>query len=105
MHPEHAPPTPDAPRTPAARKRAQRPAPADASLRAILTAVRALLRSKHSVSLPAQGIDLMFDLGVVVRCRSCRVNWTVGRRQFPVAAWWSCPRGCRPAGEAAGHSG
>jgi hypothetical protein len=61
----------------------------------ILTAVKTLLRGRKAVSLPEQGIDLLFDEGVIARCRACRLSWEVKRAQFSSPGWWSCPSGCR----------
>lgn len=63
----------------------------------ILTAVKTLLRGRKDVSLPDHGIDLLFDGGVLARCRACRVSWEVKRSQFSALGWWSCPSGCRPS--------
>jgi len=63
----------------------------------ILAAVKTLLRGRKGISLPEQGIDLVFDAGVVARCRACRLCWEVKRSQFSTLGWWSCPSGCRPA--------
>jgi hypothetical protein len=60
----------------------------------ILETVRMVLRGREMRELPAYGINITFDDGVVVTCRVCRTSWGVGRRQFTTAAWWSCPRGC-----------
>jgi hypothetical protein len=74
----------------------------------ILAAVKKLLRGRQDVSLPEQGIDLLFDAGVIARCRFCRLSWEVKRSQFASAGWWNCPSGCRPRSESAskdvGHS-
>jgi hypothetical protein len=65
------------------------------SITPILTAVKTLLRGRKDVSLPEQGIDLLFDEGVIARCRVCRLSWEVKRAQFSSPGWWSCPSGCR----------
>ena len=65
------------------------------SITPILTAVKTLLRGRKDVSLPEQGIDLLFDEGVIARCRVCRLSWEVKRAQFASPGWWSCPSGCR----------
>jgi hypothetical protein len=69
----------------------------------ILAAVKKLLRGRQDVALPEQGIDLLFDAGVVARCRLCRLSWEVKRSQFSCAGWWSCPSGCRPRRESASN--
>ena len=74
-------------------KRKSNAAPAIAP---ILDAVNHLLAGQHPVMLPRQGIDLLFDSGVVARCRTCGLSWTVKPTQFSSIAWWSCPSGCRP---------
>jgi len=61
----------------------------------ILAAVKTLLRGRNDVCLPDQGIDLLFDEGVIARCRFCRLSWEVKRSQFSAPGWWSCPSGCR----------
>ncbi len=61
----------------------------------ILAAVKTLLRGRQDVPLPDQGIDLLFDGGVIARCRDCRLSWEVKRSQFSAPGWWSCPSGCR----------
>lgn len=61
----------------------------------ILAAVKTLLRGRKEIPLPEHGIDLLFDDGVVARCRSCRLSWEVKRSQFSSLGWWSCPSGCR----------
>lgn len=61
----------------------------------ILAAVKSLLRGRQDVPLPDQGIDLLFDDGVIARCRDCRLSWQVKRSQFSSPGWWSCPSGCR----------
>jgi hypothetical protein len=66
-----------------------------ADLSAILAGVKTLLRGKETVTLPAAGLDLLFDDGVVARCRVCRLSWRVSRSQFSSPGWWSCPGGCR----------
>jgi len=63
----------------------------------ILAAVKRLLRGRTDVQLPEQGIDLLFDAGVVARCRACQLAWEVKRSQFSSLGWWSCPSGCRTA--------
>jgi hypothetical protein len=63
----------------------------------ILEAVNSVLRGQHYVALPRQGIDLLFDSGVVARCRTCELSWTVTPTQFSSIGWWSCPSGCRPS--------
>lgn len=70
------------------------------SIAPILAGVKTLLRGRRDVSLPDQGIDLLFDGGVVARCRACRLLWEVKRSQFASLGWWSCPSGCRPSGAA-----
>jgi hypothetical protein len=74
----------------------QRPASAQpgASPDIILETVRMVLRGREMRELPAYGINIAFDDGVLATCRVCRTSWGVGRRQFTAAAWWSCPRGC-----------
>ena len=67
-------------------------------LAVILAGVKALLRARTSVSLPDQGIDLLFDAGVVARCRSCGVSWEVKRTQYSALGWWTCPSGCSRPG-------
>jgi hypothetical protein len=69
-------------------------------LAAILAGVKAVLRARGIVSLPDQGIDLLFDGGVVARCRTCRVAWEVKRTQYSAPGWWACPSGCRRPGSA-----
>ena len=64
-------------------------------LQIILAGVKTLLRSRGSVTLVAAGLDLVFDAGVVARCRACGLSWRVSRNQFGSAGWWSCPSGCR----------
>ena len=61
----------------------------------ILAAVRTVLRGRTSVTLPEHGLDVLFDGGIVARCRSCRVCWEVKRSQFKLPGWWACPSGCR----------
>lgn len=63
----------------------------------ILGAVKTLLRNRHSVSLPDLAIDLLFDQGVVARCRECGLSWEVKRTQFSLPGWWTCPSGCSPS--------
>ena len=63
----------------------------------ILAAVESLLRGRQNVPLPRQGIDLLFDAGVVARCRACELSWPVKHTQFSSIAWWSCPSGCQPS--------
>jgi hypothetical protein len=74
----------------------------------ILVAVKRLLRGGQDISLPEQGIDLLFDAGVIARCRVCRLSWEVKRSQFSSPGWWSCPSGCRTrnasASKAATHT-
>lgn len=65
------------------------------SITPILTAVKTLLRGRTDVLLPDQGIDLLFDDGVIARCRECRLSWEVKRSNFRSPGWWSCPSGCR----------
>jgi len=67
----------------------------------ILAAVKTLLRGRQDVPLPDQGIDLLFDGGVIARCRDCRLSWEVKRSQFSAPGWWSCPSGCRNSAAAA----
>jgi hypothetical protein len=71
--------------------------PSDDALSEVLTAVRAVLRSRERIPLAAHGIDLEFDAGVVVVCRRCAVSWRVSRGHYRILSWWSCPRGCAPA--------
>lgn len=61
----------------------------------ILEAVKSLLRGQHRVAVPGQGIDLLFDCGVVARCRTCELSWHIKPTQFSSIGWWSCPSGCR----------
>jgi hypothetical protein len=63
----------------------------------ILAGVKTLLRGIEIVHLPDQGIDLLFDDGVVARCRACELSWTVRNAHFTSAGWWSCPKGCKPS--------
>lgn len=63
---------------------------------ALLAAVRTVLRGKTKSELPAHGIDVVFDDGIVAVCRSCRISWGVSRPHLANLAWWSCPRGCEP---------
>ena len=65
----------------------------------IREAVGRLLRGQERVSLPAHGLDLVFDAGVVARCRACDLSWSVSRKQFGILGWWTCPRGGRAGGE------
>jgi hypothetical protein len=72
----------------------------DEPLAAILDGVKAVLRARTAVSLPDHGIDLLFDAGVVARCRNCQVSWEVKRTQYGALGWWACPSGCRRPGPA-----
>jgi len=63
----------------------------------ILAAVKRLLRGRADIPLPEQGIDLLFDAGVVAKCRACQVCWEVKRSQFSSLGWWRCPSGCLPS--------
>ena len=87
---------------PAAAKRRPHVAmpPSGERLAAILAGVKALLRARHVVQLPDEGIDLLFDGGVVARCRTCQVSWEVKRTQYSALGWWACPSGCRRPGPA-----
>jgi len=69
---------------------------ADVPLQRILAAVRSLVGGRERIELVDDGIDLLFDDGVVARCRACDVAWRVSRGHFRHRAWWSCPGGCRP---------
>jgi hypothetical protein len=69
----------------------------------ILAAVKKLLRGRDDVPLPEHGIDLLFDDGVIARCRACRLSWEVKRSQFSALGWWSCPNGCRAHAESRGN--
>jgi hypothetical protein len=69
----------------------------DEALEQALSAVRTLLRTSRTVEVAALGIDMLFEAGVVARCRVCRVSWPVSRAHFRHLAWWSCPSGCRRA--------
>jgi hypothetical protein len=62
----------------------------------LLEAVRTVLRGKARSELPAHGVDVIFDDGIVAVCRSCRISWSVSRPHLGNLAWWSCPRGCEP---------
>jgi hypothetical protein len=64
-------------------------------LSTILAGVKAVLRGRETVTLPAAGLDLLFDDGVVAKCRVCSVRWRVSRSQYSTPGWWSCPSGCR----------
>ena len=77
-------------------KRKSDATPAAAAIAPILEAVKSVLHGQHRVALPGQGIDLLFESGVVARCRTCDVSWTVKPTQFSSIGWWSCPSGCRP---------
>lgn len=61
----------------------------------ILAGVKDLLRGRESIQLPDHGIDLLFDEGVVARCRTCDLSWAVRNSHFASAGWWACPKGCR----------
>ena len=65
-------------------------------LKPILAAVKTLLRGCELVELPEHGIDLLFDDGVIARCRACSIAWPVKRSRFSSAEWWICPSGCAP---------
>jgi len=67
-----------------------------AAIAPILEAVKSVLHGQHRVALPRQGIDLLFESGVVARCRTCDLSWTVKPTQFSSIGWWSCPSACRP---------
>ncbi len=67
---------------------------------AILAAVKSVLRTRHAAPVPEAGIDLMFDAGVVARCRACNVSWHVARTQYKSPHWWACPSGCHRRGAA-----
>jgi len=62
----------------------------------LLAAVRTVLRGKTKSELPAHGVDVVFDDGIVAVCRTCRISWGVSRPHLANLAWWSCPRGCEP---------
>ncbi len=62
----------------------------------ILAGVKDLLRGQESVQLPQEGIDLLFDEGVVARCRTCDLSWAVRNAHFSSPGWWACPKGCQP---------
>lgn len=64
------------------------------SLQPIHTAVRTLLKGQHEVPVPLHGLDLLFDEGVIARCRRCRVSWEVKRVWFSSLSHWACPSGC-----------
>ena len=64
------------------------------SIKPILAAVKTLLRGRKDILLPEHGIDLLFDDGVIARCRECRLSWEVKRSHFSAPGWWSCPNGC-----------
>ncbi len=61
----------------------------------IVSAVRTLLRGRQRIALPDEGIDLLFDGGVVARCQVCELSWHVRRTQYASRGWWSCPSGCK----------
>ena len=63
-------------------------------LSTILGATRSVMRTHERVELPRHGIDLLFDEGIVARCRACDISWRVSRSRFSQVAWWACPRGC-----------
>jgi hypothetical protein len=65
--------------------------------RLISSAVRAVLRGQPVEEIPAHGINVMFDGGVLAVCRTCHISWEVSRRHFTNLAWWSCPHGCSAA--------
>lgn len=69
-----------------------------ASIEPILAAVKTLLRGRGVVALPHRGIDLVFDCGVIAKCRTCHLSWEVSRRHFSSLAWWACPGGCPTPG-------
>jgi hypothetical protein len=69
---------------------------APGSVTHIIAAARGVLKARQGVSLPEEGIDLLFDGGVVARCRVCEVSWHVSRTQYAARGWWSCPSGCKP---------
>jgi hypothetical protein len=79
------------------QKSSRHASPVDDQLRDIVEGLRELLRSRHRVTVPTRGIDLVFDAGILAMCRACGVMWRVSRAHYRQAAWWSCPRGCSPA--------
>ena len=74
----------------------------NSSPQVVVEAVRSVLRGGKMSELPAHGINVVFDGGVVAICRSCHISWEVSRRHLTNLAWWSCPRGCRPQAEIGG---
>ena len=50
---------------------------ASAALAVVLGAVKTLLRVERDIELPAHGIDLAYDAGVVATCRRCHLSWRV----------------------------
>lgn len=81
------------------KRRQQSERATNSSQRVLLDAVRTVLRGQNLSELPAHGINVVFDAGIVVICRTCHISWEVSRRQFSNLAWWSCPRGCRPGAD------
>jgi hypothetical protein len=67
----------------------------DSLLQQVVSAANKTLRTKADSELVDQGIDLMFDAGIVATCRHCRLSWRVSRSRFKELEWWSCPGNCK----------
>jgi hypothetical protein len=65
-----------------------------ATLEQVVAAARKTLRTKADAELVNEGIDLMFDAGIVATCRRCRLSWRVSRSRFQQLEWWACPSSC-----------
>jgi hypothetical protein len=66
----------------------------DMTLRQLVSAANKTLRTRADTELVDEGIDLMFDAGIIARCRRCRLSWRVSRSRFKQIEWWSCPGNC-----------
>jgi hypothetical protein len=71
--------------------------PREAELAQVISAAHRTLRTRTTTELATEGIDLMFDEGIVATCRCCRISWRVSRSRFRQIEWWSCPSNCKPS--------
>jgi hypothetical protein len=63
-------------------------------LRLVVSAGHRQLRHRRATEAVDQGVDLVFECGIVATCRRCRLTWRVDGIRDSRTDWWLCPARC-----------
>lgn len=52
------------------------------------------LRNEPAIERTNQGVDLVFECGILAICRRCRLSWRIDGNRHSSSEWWLCPARC-----------